>query len=169
MGWAPLPFQRRNNKFMQCATIWLFSLLVFAVGCGESENSAPPNDAGMAFDSATGGECSTNAECVNSPAAKALANVRCAGRDIFCLDSVCHAECTKTCVVARSDVNPCPAPRLCVPNLSGSVAFCSITPTSCATVADCSAYLPPTADGSERAWACTDGLCTYPGFEYATD
>jgi hypothetical protein len=154
---------------MSRATILLISVAALA-GCGGGSKSEPPpaDDAGMAFDSGTGGECTVNADCVDSPAAQAIKDVRCAGRDIYCLDATCHAECTDTCEAIRTDVNPCAAPRLCVPFLGGATSFCSITPVKCSKVSDCPAYLPPTPNGDPGAWSCTDGVCAYPGFDYAT-
>jgi len=155
---------------MPRAMILLISVAALT-GCGGGSKSepGPAEDAGMSFDGGMGGECTVNADCVDSPAAQAIKDVRCAGRDIYCLDAVCHAECTDTCEAIRTDINPCTAPRLCVPFLGGSTAFCSITPVKCTKVADCPAYLPPTASGDPAAWSCTDGICSYPGFEYATE
>jgi len=140
---------------------------------GQADAGAQPgpdtggSQQGQAFDGAVGGECDTNAECADSPAAQELENIRCAGQEVYCLDQICHAQCLDPCVVARSDINPCTPPRLCV-KVVGSLAFCSIKPAPCAEATDCPDYLPPTADGGQAAWACQDGVCEYPGLEYAT-
>lgn len=114
-----------------------------------------------------GGPCGVNADCADSPAARALANVRCAGGEIYCLNGECHADCMDTCTVVRSDVNPCPSPRICTPKFGGATSFCAMTSVRCETAADCPAYLP-LVDGGSGAWSCDDGGCAYPGYEFPT-
>jgi len=114
-----------------------------------------------------GDECKANADCVDSPAAHQLDNVRCAARDIYCLRGTCHAGCLESCTVVRTDTDPCPAPRICVPKLGGKAFYCSIAPVSCESAADCPPALPPTS-AETAEWECTKGLCEYPGFDYAT-
>jgi hypothetical protein len=114
-----------------------------------------------------GGACQVNADCANSPAATALANVRCAGGELYCWNGECYSECTQTCTVVRSDVNPCPAPRICEARFGGQESFCAMTPAKCRSASDCPAYLPR-VDGGQAAWSCQDGGCTYPGYQFPT-
>jgi hypothetical protein len=115
---------------------------------------------------APGTECEENVDCKDSAAAAAIDDLRCAGRDIYCLNGSCHAECLDQCEAASSDVNPCEAPRLCV-DMSGA-GFCSIRPAACSQSSDCPAYLPPAPEGVVGAWTCRDGFCEYPGYDYPT-
>lgn len=112
--------------------------------------------------------CSTNADCENSSAADDLKGVRCAGQELYCLNRKCRSGCMAPCSVVRTDVNPCPEPRLCTPKLDGSVSFCTITPTTCESADDCSSFLPPTSSAETAQWSCEEGLCVYPGYEYPT-
>ena len=114
-----------------------------------------------------GGACQVNADCANSPAAAALANVRCAGGELYCWNGECYSDCTQTCTVVRSDVNPCPAPRICEARFGGQESFCAMTPAKCQSASDCPANLPR-VDGGQAAWSCQDGGCTYPGYQFPT-
>lgn len=114
-----------------------------------------------------GGACQVNADCAKSPAAAALANVRCAGGEIYCFNAECYSDCAQTCTVVRSDFNPCPAPRICEARFGGQESFCAMTPAKCQTASDCPAYLPR-VDGGQATWACEDGGCTYPGYAFPT-
>lgn len=123
---------------------------------------------GMAITDAVGGACILNADCANSPAAEEAKGLRCVGRELYCLDGTCHAGCAATCEVVRSDINPCPEPRLCAAAVGGSLSLCVITPVSCMTAENCPTYRPVDATGNQGAWTCVDGLCVYPGFTFAT-
>lgn len=112
----------------------------------------------------TGGTCTINADCADSAAAQAIQNVRCIGAELYCLQGQCHGDCADSCTAVRTDVNPCPAPRVCAPSMS----VCKIIPIKCQTASNCPKYLPPTADGGIAAWVCEGGICAYPGFQYAT-
>jgi len=114
-----------------------------------------------------GGSCQVNADCANSPAAAALANVRCAGGEIYCWNAECYSDCMDTCTVVRTDVNPCPTPRICEPRFGGQQSFCAMTPAKCQTAADCPVYLPR-VDGGPSSWSCEAGVCAYPGYEFPT-
>jgi hypothetical protein len=111
-----------------------------------------------------GGACVTNADCVDSPAAKALANVRCTGWEAYCLSGLCHADCAISCTAVRTDVNPCPNPRFCTPSLG----VCKIVPIRCQSPSDCPVYLPPLSDGGTASWSCDAGFCAYTGVDYGT-
>lgn len=142
-----------------------------AVGDGGGAGKGAPTG-GTATDGGSdtagaGNECTANADCLDSPAAHQLDNVRCTARDIYCLRGNCYAGCLNSCSVVRTDTDPCPAPKLCVPKLNGNAFYCSITPVSCTTASDCPPAFPPTSD-EPAAWQCVDGTCQYPGFDYAT-
>jgi hypothetical protein len=155
------------------ASVAVFASLAFAVGCGQGGAPAAP-DAGDAGDAGTGvavpeggtsgGTCAVNADCADSAAAQAIQNTRCIGLEIYCLAGQCHGDCGDSCTAVRTDVDPCPAPRLCAPAKS----VCAIVPIRCQGANDCPVYLPPTADGGTAAWVCDAGICAYPGFQYAT-
>jgi hypothetical protein len=121
-----------------------------------------------AFAGWMGGSCALNSDCVNSPAALAVAAAKCLD-EVFCLSGICRGECTHSCVVVRSDIDPCPTPRLCVKIPAGAgLSLCKITPVPCTVPSDCPAVRPVLPDGGQAAWTCEDGVCRYPGFEYAT-
>ena len=124
-------------------------------------------EASVPLDSETGtsgGTCATNADCADSSAAQALANVRCVGFEVYCVGGTCYADCASSCTAVRTDVNPCPSPRLCAPSLG----VCKIVPLRCQSSADCPVYLPLLDDGGAAAWTCDGGFCAYPGTEYGT-
>jgi hypothetical protein len=112
----------------------------------------------------SGGVCAINADCVDSAAAEAIKNIRCSGLEIYCLQGECHADCADSCTAVRTDVNPCPSPRLCAP----AMGVCKIVPIRCQGDGDCPVYRPPTTDGGTGAWTCDAGICAYPGFQYET-
>lgn len=116
-----------------------------------------------------GGACTVNNDCTASPAAMESGKYGCIN-EVFCLDGVCHGDCTITCSMVRTDINPCPAPRICtaLPG-SGPTTVCKITPIPCTTAATCPRYLPSFPDGGTGEWSCTDGICRYPGFSYSTE
>ena len=116
---------------------------------------------------AMGGSCQVNSDCTNSPAAAALANVRCAGGEIYCWNAECYSDCMDTCTVVRTDVNPCPTPRICEPRFGGQQSFCAMTVAKCQSAADCPAYLPH-VDAGQAVWSCVGGICTFPGYEFPT-
>jgi hypothetical protein len=134
---------------------------------GSVATSTPTSSAGANAGAAgsAGGECKKNADCANSPAAAQLKNLRCTGQELYCLAGVCHGECLDSCSVVRSDVNPCTAPRICVPKFGGVLSVCSITPVACTTASDCPKYLP----NANQAWTCDAGACAFPGFQYGTE
>jgi hypothetical protein len=139
-----------------------------APGAGDSGSGGNREDASAwTADGAVGGACQNNADCVGSPADLTSRPVRCVGKDLYCLDGLCHAECRDSCTQLRTDVNPCPAPRICVPITGLGIAFCSLTPPPCQAAADCPTYRPP-VDGSSADWTCDQGICRYPGLEPAT-
>ena len=124
-----------------------------------------------ACDSDSAGDtCRVNADCVDSQAAKDVANVRCGPKDIYCLNAECHAECRQLCEVVRDDVNPCSEPRQCARHgdSDDAVSYCTIVPIPCATVDDCPAYRLVLTDGGPEEWTCEDGVCRYPEMEYPT-
>lgn len=122
-----------------------------------------------AFAGWVGGACTQNADCVGSPAAVAVSAAKCLD-EVYCLSGVCHGECTQSCVVVRSDVNPCQAPRLCVKiPAGGGLSLCKIKPVSCATAGDCPLVRLVLPDAGQAEWSCEDGICRYPAFEYATE
>jgi hypothetical protein len=121
-----------------------------------------------AFTGWVGGACGVNADCLNSPAAKGVSAAKCL-TELFCLDGICHGDCTNTCVVVRSDTNPCLAPRLCVTfAVGGGISLCEIAPVQCSSVGDCPFVRPLLPDGGQADWTCESGVCRYPGFQYAT-
>jgi hypothetical protein len=134
---------------------------------GADADEAPIRVESDAFTGWIGGSCSVNKDCHQSPAARGISTERCAD-EIYCLGGVCYAACTKMCAVVRSDVDPCPPPRLCVHFAVSSVSLCKITPVECTLATDCPLARPPSADGGQAEWSCEDGICRYPGFEYAT-
>jgi hypothetical protein len=178
----------------------LFPMLLACVGCGGTSTSATIDDASADTDAVdapsleggpearavwseagavfladgpirgwVGGTCATNDDCSSSPAAVENAKFGCLN-EVYCLEGVCHGDCTIECVQVRADINPCPAPRICtaLPG-SGSETICLITPIPCITVATCPLYLPSTPDGGVGQWSCVDGTCRYPGFDYPTE
>ena len=112
----------------------------------------------------SGGACVLNADCADSGAAEAMKNIRCVGFEIYCLKGECYGDCADTCTAIRTDIDPCPAPRLCAP----ATGVCRIAPIKCQSAGDCPKYLPPTVDGGTAAWTCEAGTCTYPGYNYTT-
>ena len=146
-----MQFMRIGPTFRHRIASWaLGSVGVLVLACESS-----PDD---------GGECVTNEDCRSSP--RAEENRRQCQQDIYCLEGTCYWECRETCVVARTDVNPCEPPRLCA-KIYGSVStdtYCTMEPVLCHTAADCPLYLP--TDGG--SWSCNAGQCDYPGHAYAT-
>jgi hypothetical protein len=115
-----------------------------------------------------GGVCTSNADCTNSPAAVENSWYGCLN-EVYCLAGLCHGDCTIECELVRIDINPCPAPRICMtlPG-SGSTSICKITPIPCVTAETCPLNKPILADGGQGDWSCVDGICVYPEFEYPT-
>lgn len=114
--------------------------------------------------------CAVNADCLDSQAALDIEPIRCGPKDLYCLDGVCHGECREPCEVVRDDANPCNEHEHCV-RYGGSgdaISFCTIMPIPCAAVDECPAYRPVLPEGGQHEWSCDDGVCRYPGLEYAT-
>jgi hypothetical protein len=182
---AFIPSATTSRFSRACRAAWLLLAAGAGGGCASGKGAGPSGTtgdahlvgdagpgsgdgggAGIGFGEggATGGACSLNADCADSAAAQAFQNVRCIGRETYCLEGECHADCADSCTAIRSDVNPCPAPRLCAPGLG----ICKIVPILCQSATDCPQYLPPTADGGTAAWSCEAGICAYPDFQLAT-
>lgn len=133
-------------------------------GGGQSTAHVDGGYPGEPTTKASGGTCTVNSDCTDSPAAQALSGVRCLALETYCLDGTCYADCAGSCTVVRTDTNPCPPQRLC----TRFPPVCKIVPIRCSQAADCPSYLPPVADGGVGAWSCEEGLCAYPGLVYAT-
>lgn len=113
--------------------------------------------------------CRTNAECEDSDVARSLAKIKCPS-EVYCLNGKCDGACNPSCKDVRSDLNSCGDAGLCVP-LPGSgddpSGLCSLRPIECTSADECPAFKPATAaDGGK--WSCDDGICSYPGYTYAT-
>lgn len=156
-------------------SILLLQMACVLGGCGDGsrQNSAADGETATyvqtdAFTGWIGGACNVNADCINSPAANGPGLAKCAD-ELFCLDGVCHGDCMQECVVVRSDIDPCPAPWLCVtPANGGGMSICMIKPVQCTSATDCPKALPRLPDGGQAQWTCEAGICQYPGYQYAT-
>ena len=114
-----------------------------------------------------GNSCRANADCANSEAAHAIAQVKCEFKEVYCLNDTCHGQCRSICIPVRTDVNPCDGGAVCAAANQYGNDFCTMLPVQCSSVADCPEYLPP-MDGGISAWSCDDGVCTNPAWTYAT-
>ena len=111
-----------------------------------------------------GTECRVNSDCSPTEA------LRCAAEDVYCLNGQCHQDCTEQCEAIRTDMNPCRESQLCAPRPDDSgVGYCTIMPIRCLNVNFCPVYQPQTGAEPDAEWSCEGGICTYPGFSYATN
>ena len=153
----------------------LLYAILCSISCASDGASPTPADAGLDesgfVDSADAGspiECAQNGDCADSDAARLAMTLRCAWTDLYCLAGKCNAECGKRCQVVITDQNPCTDGRLCAPLVGSGASFCTIMPIKCMTTSDCPQYLPRDRDGGQSVWACDNGICQYPGWNYAT-
>jgi hypothetical protein len=165
----------RISLFPKCAA--LVSVALFCA-CGEArtgdnQSGGSGGAAGASVSAVAGApadECSANADCSDSAAAQALAGQKCSSPEVYCLEGRCEGRCGEQCEVVRTDVNPCNE-GICAPSQYGAfknLSFCTMLPVACATSADCPKYLPAAPDGAAAQWSCEGGVCSYPGFEFAT-
>ncbi len=130
----------------------ILTSLMLAPGCGDArtESSRTP--------------CAVHDDCWSST--EASEQGRC-GPNVACVEGGCIAWCPEQCTVVREDVNPCSEPGwICGEPLNsvdqGQFPTCRATEIGCESRDDCPKYRPD-ADGE---WACTDGVCRFPDFEY---
>jgi hypothetical protein len=161
-------------------------VVVALIGCSNAETRNSGHDSGPArtMDAGAGVQwsvdggakpsltadespCTEKADCVDSPAARAISQIRCM-IEVYCLDGMCHAECREACQTVRDDENSCAPPKLCAP-LSPFVdrSYCSALPIACTTSAACPKYRPKGQDGTQFEWTCEAGFCAYPGYTHA--
>ena len=74
--------------------------------------------------------------------------------------------CREYCDALRTDINPCQDGQLCEPSSTGVPTHCTARPIACDSPADCPLFRPPNANDRQAEWACVEGFCQYPGFEY---
>ena len=172
--------------YIQIAPTWLFRslytwccvLAVSSVHCGRDTAEPAPKadasgmvqaDSGRDNPDSGGAECQTTADCKDSAAATKARDLKCLVPEVHCLEHACKFGCAANCTVARADVNPCQQ-GLCAHSpypVTKAMNFCTMLPVGCDSSVDCPKYLPPTAAGG-ATWSCEEGICRYPGFEYAT-
>lgn len=109
--------------------------------------------------------CDTSAECAESTQLADRLG-RCVA-EVYCVSDRCDGECVQPCEVVDPLFNPCEQPgRVCneptMADTSG-VWHCTAVPITCERVEDCPVYRP----ADEGSWECADGICQFPGFEYA--
>ena len=172
-------FTRLAKTSLSHNFLCIVSLLFLSSGCSTSSPAPGCASAGAAAcgglgggdaDGAPASECTNNAACTDSEAAKAIAMKKCLEPEVYCLEGKCVGSCADVCVVARADFNPCQQ-GLCAPSpyeASAALSFCTMLPVKCATAKECPKVLPPSPDGSTGQWSCENGICRYPGFEYPT-
>jgi len=141
---------------MKLSTGLLAGFALLAAGCGAASNGAP-----------TGDECTTNADCTNSQAAKDIG--RCGARDVYCQAGRCGAVCRNICETVIAEANSCGNEGL-ICNQSAATSpmrqgYCTGIPISCQLASECPIYRPST-DAAAAVWECADGVCRYSGFHY---
>lgn len=113
----------------------------------------------------SGTACKVPDDCWNTPETEKLG--RCAPKEVACMQSSCRAACGALCEVVDPNLNPCKNPQLiCTQSQNNEVAlpFCAAAPLACDAAEDCPVSLPQTGSGS---WSCDNGICRFPGFQYA--
>lgn len=98
--------------------------------------------------------CRVNSDCVGSQVDLDTRQVRCLGKELYCLEGTCVSTCQPECQVVRADVDPCESPAICAPRYV-DVHLCTMKPVPCETKLDCPLFNPPYPDGGERM---VDGL-----------
>jgi len=112
--------------------------------------------------------CKVNADCADSDTAAEWAQIKCRS-EVYCLSGRCKGHCLEPCEDVRTDMNPCTDGGLCAPEYNGAEDYsCTMLPIACDTREDCPRYRPTSDAGTSDEWACVDGVCSYPGLEYAT-
>jgi hypothetical protein len=94
---------------------------------------------------------------------------RCFPAESICERSVCTRTCRPQCETVLADFNACEEPLICSSSPNTPIGGCTALPISCSSVDDCPSYLPPTGSGDGSGWACIDGSCRYPGYQYAVE
>jgi hypothetical protein len=112
-----------------------------------------------------GQSCKHNADCKFTGSGKS-----CVPDELTCDNGQCTSQCRERCQTAVSDVNACGGQLVCndngLPSAHSTPGFCTGLPIPCTSAAECPLYRPPDSTGMQAQWACTGGICIYPGFNY---
>ena len=150
---------------------WLLAIGIATFGCARDAGAPKPELVDGSTPDAADGDvgCTRNSDCVGSPAERRAKELKCRAAEVYCSDNICVADCSKPCTVVRSDQNPCNS-GTCTKVPGNADTFCSMLPVKCSTDSastDCPAFRPLIDDaGLQENWACVDGICAYPGFQY---
>jgi hypothetical protein len=151
--------EEMNVQTSRTATNWCVlacaSLLALSA-CSEAEEPTAVN------------ACRVNSDCVGSQVDLDTRQIRCSGKELYCLEGTCVSTCQPECQVVRADVDPCESPAICAPRYV-DVHLCTMKPVPCETKQDCPLFNPPYPDGGETSWSCEDAICRHPVVTYPTE
>jgi hypothetical protein len=115
-----------------------------------------------------GNSCISDTDCFSSEIASQLG--RCFPIEAYCKAGGCVAYCAQPCRTVNSMVSACSDDSLICNDASQAPEqpFCTGLPIRCTTVDQCPLYRPIDTQGAQREWTCADGICSYPGWHYAS-
>lgn len=145
--------------------IWLLAIGIAVFACADDASTSKPD----LVDGSASNECARNADCIGSPAERRAKELKCRNAEVYCAENGCVADCAAPCTIVRKDQNPCDR-GTCTKVPNNADMFCSMLPVKCSASSastDCPAFWPLVGDpGAAQNWACVDGICAYPGFQY---